>query len=115
MTERRGLPLIGGTEMNSSGQKFVDDFDSPALEPFRPVFRKGGRILYAHTVLQGMADMGYLSDWAENSFDDVFAKNDFFSELGDILEPQVEEQFRDSSASVQDPVEILSLARSILA
>ncbi len=115
MTERRGLPLIGGTEMNSPGQKFVDDFDSPALEPFRPVFRKGGRILYAHTVLQGMADMGYLSDWAENSFDDVFAKNDFFSELGDILEPQVEEQFRDSSASAQDPVEILSLARSILA
>ena len=115
LAERRGLPLIGGTEMNGPGQKFVDDFDSAELDPLRPVFRKGGRILYAHTVLQGAASLGYLSDWAAASFTDLAAKNDFFSELGGLLEPRAEERFREALAPEPAPAEILDHARQALA
>ena len=33
LTQDLGLPLLGGTEMNSPGQKFVDDFSSAELAP----------------------------------------------------------------------------------
>ena len=115
MTERRGLPLIGGTEMNSPGQKFVDDFDSDALYPLRPAFLKGAHILYAHTVLQGMTGMGYLSDWAQNSFADVFAKNDFFNAFGEAFSPRGEDRLRDGLSPERGPDEILELARSAVA
>ena len=115
MTERRGLPLIGGTEMNSPGQKFVDDFDSDALYPLRPAFLKGAHILYAHTVLQGMAGMGYLSEWAANSFTDVFAKNDFFNAFGETFSPRGEDRLRDGLSPERGPEEILELARSAVA
>lgn len=115
LAELRHLPLVGGTEMNGHGQKFVDDFDSAELDPLRPVFRQGGRILYAHTVLQGAAGLGYLSDWAGSTFADPAAKNDFFSELGGLLEPKAEERFRDALAADQAPAEILAHARQALA
>ena len=115
LVERRGLPLIGGTEMNGPGQKFVDDFDSDALDPLRSVFLKGGRILYAHTVLQGMAGMGYLSEWAENSFADVFAENDFFAELGHAFQPFGEDRLREGLSDHQGPKEVLDNARKAIA
>ena len=115
MIERRGLPLIGGTEMNSPGQKFVDNFDSDALAPLRSAFLKGAHVLYAHTVLQGMAGMGYLSDWSENSFADVFAKNDFFNAFGKSFSPRGEDRLRDGLSPDQGPEEVLALARSVLA
>lgn len=64
LAEARGLPIQVGTEMNSFGQKFVDAFESEELKPYVPVFLKGAHILYAHTVLQQKAGMGYLSPWA---------------------------------------------------
>jgi len=115
LCERRGLPLIGGTEMNGPGQKFVDDFDSDALDPLRSVFLKGGRILYAHTVLQSMQGMGYLSGWAQDSFADVFAKNDFYSEFGHVFQPFGEERLRNGLSVNQDPEEILANARKAVA
>ena len=115
LTARRGLPLIGGTEMNSPGQKFVDDFDADERYPLRPAFLKGAHILYAHTVLQGMAGMGYLSDWAANSFADVFAKNDFFNAFGEAFSPRGEDRFRDGLSSERGPDEILSLAQAAVA
>ena len=115
LVERRGLPLIGGTEMNGPGQKFVDDFDSDALDPLRSVFLKGGRILYAHTVLQGMAGMGYLSEWAENSFADVFAKNDFYAEFGHAFRPFGEDRLREGLSADQGPEEVLDNARKAVA
>jgi hypothetical protein len=80
--EQAGLPVLIGTEMNSPGQKFVDDFDADELKPLIPVFVKGARIVYAHTVLQSNAGMGYLSGWAAAAFGSVKEKNLFFEEFG---------------------------------
>ena len=76
--------------MNSPGQKFVDDFDSQELSSLTPVFLKGAHIVYAHSVLQQRAGLGYTSDWAKKNFESVAAKNEFFRELGTSLEPKHE-------------------------
>lgn len=82
LAEKRNFPVIVGTEMNSPGQKFVDSFGTAELEPLTPIFTKGARIMYAHSILQSRAQMGYLSKWASIHFTDVAAKNDFFEEIG---------------------------------
>lgn len=88
LAEARGLPILVGTEMNSFGQKFRDAFESGELEPMLPAFLKGAYILYAHTVLQRVAQMGYLSVWAKRCFCEVNDKNDFFEAFGKTLEPR---------------------------
>jgi hypothetical protein len=93
------LPVLVGTEMNSPGNKFVDDFESAELKPLMPVFTKGAQIVYAHSVLQGHAGMGYLSDWAEASFDDVVAKNTFFESFGARFSPGNEAALVDVTAA----------------
>ena len=85
-----GLPLIGGTEMNSPGQKFVDDFDSAELSPHREAFLCGGYILHAHSTLQKARGMGYLSEWAKGNFSDVHQKNEFFAAFGKVFSPRGE-------------------------
>jgi len=87
LAERRGLPVIGGTEMNSPGQKFVDSFETDELKPLLGVFRKGGDIVYAHYLLQKNCGLGYLSEWAEQEFENVEEKNDFYRKVGDSLLP----------------------------
>jgi len=84
-----GWPVIVGTEMNAYGQRFVDDFDAEAMRPVAPTFIRGARILYAHTRLEAIAGMGYMSDWSREQFDSVDAKNDFFEHIGVALEPGV--------------------------
>jgi hypothetical protein len=81
------LPIIAGTEMNSPGQKFVDDFDSEELKPLVDVFLKGDLIIYSHTVLQRPAGLGYKSDWASRNFKSRAAKNNFFETIGKKTEP----------------------------
>ena len=115
LTQDLGLPLIGGTEMNSPGQKLVDDFDSLELAPFHPAFLKGGRILYAHSTLQKFAGMGYLSEWAEASFSTLGEKNEFYAEFGKTFFPSAEQKLRDFLDSEIGPVEVLSLARKAMA
>ncbi|UCG57092.1 MAG: hypothetical protein JSU70_19780 [Phycisphaerales bacterium] len=85
------LPVVVGTEMNSPGQKFVDDFDSAELAPLVPAFLKGAHIFYAHSVLQQKCGLGYTSEWAAKEFDSVAKKNEFFEELGRRLEPDRED------------------------
>ncbi|OQA02901.1 MAG: PHP domain protein [Planctomycetes bacterium ADurb.Bin401] len=46
---KRKLPIIAGTEMNSPGQKFVDDFNSKELAPLCEEFYKGAMFVYNHT------------------------------------------------------------------
>jgi len=48
VAKKKHLPVVVGTEMNSPGQKFVDDFDSKELSPLVPIFLKGAEIVYAH-------------------------------------------------------------------
>ena len=91
LAEKLHLPVVEGTEMNSPGQKFVDDFASKELEPLVPVFLKGAQIVYAHSVLQRQCGLGYTSEWAKMSFENVAGKNKFFEQLGSSLRPENED------------------------
>lgn len=97
LAEKLNLPVVVGTEMNSPGQKFVDDFDSKELVPLVPVFLKGAYIVYAHSVLQQKCGLGYTSNWAENNFESVAEKNEFFEKFGSTLEPEQEDKLGDLS------------------
>jgi hypothetical protein len=89
-----------GTEMNSPGQKFVDDFQSEELKPLAPVFLKGAHIVYAHSVLQRGSGLGYTSQWASKNFDSVADKNEFFEKLGSSLQPGQEDDLNGLSDDV---------------
>lgn len=95
IAEKLHLPVVVGTEMNSPGQKFVDDFGSEELAPLVPVFLKGAHIFYAHSVLQQKFGLGYTSEWARQTFGSIAEKNEFFEELGRTLEPETEDIFTD--------------------
>ncbi len=82
LAEKHHLPIIVGTEMNSPGNKFVDNFDSAELKPLLPVFLRGAHILCAHTLFRKCSGNGYLGDWAAKKFASVAAKNDFFEAAG---------------------------------
>ena len=90
LAEKLHLPVVEGTEMNSPGQKFVDDFASKELEPLVPAFLKGAHIVYAHSVLQRKCGLGYTCEWAKKNFENVAGKNKFFEKLGSSLQPELE-------------------------
>jgi hypothetical protein len=92
LAEKLHLPVVMGTEMNSPGQKFVDNFDSEELSPLAPIFLKGAHIVYAHSVLQQKCGLGYTSNWAKKNFRNVTDKNEFFRAFGSSLEPQHEDK-----------------------
>ena len=92
LAEKLNLPLVVGTEMNSPGQKFVDNFASKELSSLIPAFLKGAYIIYAHSVLQQKCGLGYTSNWAKKSFKSAAEKNKFFQQLGSVLEPQQEDK-----------------------
>jgi hypothetical protein len=91
LAQKLDLPVVVGTEMNSPGQKFVDEFASEELKPLAPVFLKGAHIVYAHSVLQRKCGLGYTSKWAGKKFESVAEKNRFFEQLGSSLQPQQED------------------------
>jgi hypothetical protein len=105
--QSRDLPILAGTEMNAPGQLFVDDFSAPEMAPLVQPAIEGASLLYAHTVLQPRG-MGYLSDWAQKSFDSVRAKNRFFVELGDKAEPPLVDRLAGASSALT-PTEVLAL------
>ncbi len=92
LAEKLNLIVVEGTEMNSPGQKFVDDFDTEELKPLVPVFLKGAHIVYAHSVLQQKCGLGYTSEWAKKNFKSVAEKNEFFRTIGSMFEPQHEDK-----------------------
>ena len=91
LAEKLHLPVVVGTEMNSPGQKFVDSFDTAELSPLVPIFLKGAHIVYAHSVLQRKSGLGYTSKWAQRNFKIAEEKNEFFQNLGSLLEPRRED------------------------
>ncbi len=91
LAEKLHLPVVVGTEMNSPGQKFVDDFNSQELSPLLEVFLKGAYIVYAHSVLQQRAGLGYTSNWAKRNFENLEDKNKFFQKFGSLLKPEKED------------------------
>jgi len=103
------LPLNVGTEMNSFGQKLVDDFDAPELAPVRQVFLDGAHFIYGHTVLQRALGLGYQSEWAQTHMPSSRERNDFYTRVGYCVPPGKASMARlkqlDSSMS---PADILS-------
>jgi hypothetical protein len=107
LAERRGFPVVAGTEMNAPGQKFVDSFSSAELKPLAATFLRGAYIIYAHSVLERELGLGYLSPWANASFASVAAKNDFFTAAGRALRPGAEEKLSALDAEVS-PKQLLA-------
>jgi hypothetical protein len=87
LSERMDLPLNIGTEMNTYGNKLVDSFDAPELEPFRQAFLDGAFFVYGHTILQRSVGLGYQSEWAKAFFPSRSARNDFFTKAGYSIPP----------------------------
>lgn len=82
------LPLNVGTEMNSPGNKLMDDFDVPELEKHRAAFLDGAYFVYGHTIMQRWAGKGYQSAWAKSELPSRRAKNDFYTAVGKAVAPQ---------------------------
>ncbi len=112
LAEQLDLPIVVGTEMNSPGQKFVDDFSSTELAPLLPIFLKGAHIVYAHSVLQRQCALGYTSRWAADNFATTAAKNDFYQNIGKLLKPAKETKLSDLSEN-STPREIIDLVESL--
>ncbi len=81
------LPLNVGTEMNSFGQKLVDDFDAAELAPVRQAFLDGAHFIYGHTILQRALGLGYQSEWAQIYMPSRRARNDFYTRVGYLVPP----------------------------
>ena len=100
LAEKLNLVVVVGTEMNSPGQKFVDDFSSEELRPLMPTFLKGAHIVYAHSVLQQAGGLGYTSEWAKKAFAGASEKNAFFEKLGAVIHPSQAECLSKASADM---------------
>jgi len=111
IAERLHLPVVEGTEMNSPGQKFVDDFASKELKPLVPAFLKGAHIVYAHSVLQRKSGLGYTSEWAKKNFENVAGRNKFFEEVGSLLKPEQQDNMAGLNKDVT-PEEILAKVKN---
>lgn len=81
------LPLNVGTEMNSFGQPFVDNFDAPALMPVRQAFLDGAYFIYGHTAMERWVGMGYQSDWAADFLPTRAQRNAFYGAIGRYTPP----------------------------
>jgi len=81
------LPLNIGTEMNSPGNKLVDDFDAPELASVRQAFLDGAHFIYGHTALQRALGLGYQSPWAQAHLPTRRQRNAFYTRLGYATPP----------------------------
>jgi len=81
------LPLNIGTEMNAPGNKLVDSFDAPELEPVKQAFLDGAHFIYGHTVLQRALGLGYGSAWAKAHFPSQRERNAFYTAAGRQIAP----------------------------
>jgi hypothetical protein len=87
LAQKMDLPINVGTEMNSPGQKWVDDFNAPEMSPLYPTFLEGAYFIFGHTVMQRHLAMGYQSEWAKNYFPRRHERNSFYSQIGRLVVP----------------------------
>jgi hypothetical protein len=73
--------------MNSFGQKLVDDFSAPELQPVIGDFMNGAYFIYGHTLMQRHAGLGYQSDWAKSQLPTRRQRNDFYTQIGRHVPP----------------------------
>ena len=90
LAARLDLPLNVGTEMNTYGQKWMDDFDVPELAPVRQAFMDGAYFIYGHSVLQRALGLGYTSAWAQTHLPGRGERNAFYTQLGRQTPPTLE-------------------------
>jgi hypothetical protein len=103
------LPLNVGTEMNSYGQKLVDDFDAPELAPVREPFIDGAYFIYGHTVLQRALGLGYQSEWAQAHLPSRRERNDFYTCVGRRVPPgRASVALLQSLGPAMSPADVLS-------
>ncbi|MFN8444308.1 MAG: hypothetical protein U0175_26230 [Caldilineaceae bacterium] len=81
------LLLNIGTEMNSPGNKLMDDFDVPEIAPVRQDFLDGAYFIYGHTVMQRHCDMGYQSAWSQSAMSSRKERNEFYMTVGKAVPP----------------------------
>jgi hypothetical protein len=87
LAQELALPLNVGTEMNSFGQKVVDDFDAPELAPVRQAFMDGAHFIYGHTAMQRALRLGYQSEWAQTYMPSRRERNKFYATVGYHVPP----------------------------
>ena len=87
LAQELALPLNVGTELNTFGQKWVDDYDVPELAPIRRAFLDGAHFVFGHTLLERALGMGYQSAWAREHLSDRRQRNEFFTEVGYRIPP----------------------------
>ncbi len=107
LAQARDLPLNIGTEMNSFGQKILDDFDAPELAPVREAFMDGAYFIYGHTALQRLAGLGYQSDWAQSALPTRRERNAFYTHAGRLIAPGTSALPVDASMSPADVLQLL--------
>jgi len=81
------LPILVGTEMNSFGQKMVDDLAVPELQPLRKTFKAGAQFIFGHTVMQRAFGLGYQSNWAKAHYPKCAQRNVFYQQVGQFTQP----------------------------
>ena len=106
IARKRDLPVIMGTEMNSPGQKFVDDFGAAELSPFLGDAMAGAYTLYGHFAMQRYAGLGYTSQWARTNFPKRADKNEYYKRLGAAIVPGRESELKAFTAAAS-PAEII--------
>ena len=56
----------------------------------------------------------YLSEWASDQFSDVFQKNSFYEEFGEVFSPRADQALGDRLNEAQSSAEVLALARQAM-
>ncbi len=107
LAQKLDLPLNIGTEMNAFGQRLVDDFDAPEMQPLRQPFLDGAYFIYGHTLMQRALKLGYQSEWAKTHLPTRRERNAFYTEIGKLIPPGQVGRLK-KFTSTQSPTEILS-------
>ncbi len=87
LAEQLSLPVNVGTEMNTFGQRLIDDFNAPELAPVLKSFLDGAHFIYGHTVLQRALELGYQSGWAKTYLSSRRERVDFYTKVGYRIRP----------------------------
>jgi len=105
------MPIMVGTEMNKTSQRFVDAFDTPELKPYVEDFRAGALVAWGQTLLKMTADLSYMGEWSREQFgEDEEARNEFYRRAGAAPLPSEEtmKKLREGGATAS-PDDILDL------
>jgi hypothetical protein len=87
LAQEADLPIVAGTEMNSPGQRLIDDFGAPELAPLHRAFMDGAHFAYGHTALERACGLGYQSEWAQAQLPARRERNAFYTQMGQMVPP----------------------------